>query len=701
MNFIFFKKKRYFFILKVCLVSAVFISYYPAWNGGPIWDDNHHITKNSLRSFDGLTRIWTELGATQQYYPIVHTVFWIEHRLWGNNPSGYHLINILLHALSVLILIRLLNFLRIPGAWLAGVLWGLHPLQVESVAWISELKNVLSGIFFLCSGLLYLHFDMGRKKIHYTIALLLFILGLLSKSVIAMLPIALLAIFWWQRGTLSWKRDILPLFPFFTIGIVSGLFTAWVERIFVGAEGSSFDYTIIEKFLIAGRVVWFYLVKIIWPWDLMFIYPRWNVNQTIWWQYLFPVATLTLIVALWILRKKTRFPLAAFVYYVAMIFPVLGFFNVYPFKFSFVADHFQYLTGIGPIVLVSLALHRSARYFKKKGLMFLGPVMVIVVLFIVTTITWRQSHMYFDAATLYRMTIQKNSGCWMAFNNLGVLLMGMKKPQEAIENYTKAIDLFPNYAEAHNNIGNALISVDQSDKALYHFKKALEIRPDYAGALNNLGLLLIKTGRIDDAIESYKKAIELEPDFNEAWNNLGNALLQKGCIDEASICFKKAVFSDPFYAAGFGNLGIVMEKKGDLNEAIILYEKAITLDSGLWEIQFNLGNTYMKRGRIAEAISNFIQVTKKNPGLAEAWSNLGNAFRQSGRLNEAYSCYIKALEINPNKINTIINSAGVLAQLGRKTLAIDLLNRARNLAINNGDTMQVKEIDRHLSLLDQ
>src|SRR5208282_3882680 len=235
------------------LVAAVFLAYQPVWHAGFIWDDEAHVTRPELRSLDGLARIWMQLGATQQYYPLVHSLFWVEHRLWDDSPWGYHLVNILLHAFAALLLARILQQLKIPGAWLAAAIFALHPIQVESVAWISELKNTLSGVFYFSAVLAYLEFDRNRSRGKWVLALGLFVLGLMSKSVIATLPAALLVVFWWQRGKLSWKRDVWPLIPFFVAGIGAGLFTAWVERKYIfGAEGSEFNFSVVERFLIAG-----------------------------------------------------------------------------------------------------------------------------------------------------------------------------------------------------------------------------------------------------------------------------------------------------------------------------------------------------------------------------------------------------------------------------------------------------------------
>ena len=239
-----------------------------------LWDDNAHITRGDLRSAAGLWRIWFDLGATQQYYPLIHSAFWLQHKIWGDDTRGYHLVNIVLHALSSFLLALILRRLAVPGACLAAVIFAMHPVHVESVAWITEMKNTLSGVLYLSSALAYLRFDERRQKRMYATAMALFVPALLSKTVAATLPAALLVVFWWRRGRLHWRRDVLPLAPWFALSAAAGLLTAWVERTLIGAEGAAFQFTLIERVLIAGRAVWFYLGKLLWPANLIFIYPR-------------------------------------------------------------------------------------------------------------------------------------------------------------------------------------------------------------------------------------------------------------------------------------------------------------------------------------------------------------------------------------------------------------------------------------------
>jgi protein O-mannosyl-transferase len=404
-------------LLSLLLVIVTLLAYLPVWNGTPIWDDDAHLTKPELRSLQGLGRIWTQPGATQQYYPLVHTLFWVEHQLWDSWPAGYHLLSILLHCASALLLVRILRQLQIPGAWLAAAIFALHPVQAESVAWISELKNTLSGMFYFGSVLAYLKFDRTRTQGSYAVALALFLFGLMSKTVIATLPLAILIIFWWERGKLSWKRDVWPLIPFFLLGTAAGVFTAWIERSLVGAQGADFNYTIIERFLIAGRVIWFYLGKLIWPLDLIFVYPRWSISQTVGWQYLYPAAAFLLLIVLIRLSLRWRAPLAGVLFFIVTLFPVLGFLNVYPFRYSLVADHFQYLASLGIITLAAAGIALLLKLGRHRG----RPIGYLWCLALVTSLailTWRQSAMYTNIETLWQTTIERNPKAWMAHNNL-------------------------------------------------------------------------------------------------------------------------------------------------------------------------------------------------------------------------------------------------------------------------------------------
>ena len=510
-------------LFSIVLIIVTVLVYMPAWNGTPVWDDEAHMTSAELRSAAGLLRIWTEPGATQQYYPLVHSVFWLENKIWGSAVLPHHLVNILLHASAAVLLFRLLCRLQVPGAWLAAAVFALHPVHVESVAWISELKNTLSAVFFLAAALAYVRFDETRLSRSYTFAFCLFLLALMSKTVTAVLPAALLVLAWWKRGTISTRRDVLPLLPFFGIAVAAGLFTAWVEVHMIGARGSEFNLSFIERSLIAGRAFWFYLGKLFWPAELTFIYPRWEISAQIWWQYLFPLATLLLVASLYVIRRRVRAPLAAVLLFAGLLFPVLGFFNIYPFLYSFVADHFQYLASTAVIALsaaaIVLVLVRLRLRRRLTGVVLCG-----LLLCALGSLTWQQSGAYASAERLYRTTIARNPGCWMVYNNLANVLTREGRLDEALVHYQQAVTLRPHYVEAHSSLSNALLGRGHVNEAVQHAKAALAVDPDNADAHNNLGNALRQNGDVRRALEHYERAYAANSQHIYFQNNLASML---------------------------------------------------------------------------------------------------------------------------------------------------------------------------------
>jgi tetratricopeptide (TPR) repeat protein len=625
------------------LLAATFLAYRPAWSGQPLWDDDVYMTPQELRSVDGLGRIWSDPSSTKQYYPLVHSVLWMENRLWGQSTLGYHLLNILLHGSCALLLVRILGRLRIPGVWLAGGIFALHPVMVESVAWITELKNTLSGVFFLSAGLAYLKFDGEREKKHYTIALGLFLLGLLAKSAIVTLPAALLVVFWWMRGRIGWKRDVVPLLPFFAIGIASGVLTTWVERRFMRAVGTEFNLAFVDRCLIAGRAVWFYLYKLLWPANLIFIYPRWHIDAMAAWQYLFPAALLLASVMLWKLRNRSRAPLTVLLYFSGTLFPVLGFFNIYFTRYSFVADHFQYLAAMGPIAAAAAVLVHGTGTLKDRLRRPVQPLLYGVLLSALFLLSWRQSGMYSDAETLYRATITRNENCWMAHNNLGILLGGVGRTDEASAHYQKALELNPNRADAYYNLGSLLEGMGRTDEALSHYQKALELDANHAKAQNNLGVLLKNMGRTDEALVHYLKASGIDPNFGDVQYNLGSLLDDMGRTDEALAHYLKALELNTNHAETHYNLGLLLAKMGRMDEAMVHYQKALELNPSHVDAHNNLGILLASMGRTDEAIAHFRKALEKTPHAIRVLKNLGIAYVQRGQLTDATSVLRNAL----------------------------------------------------------
>lgn len=425
------------------LLAALLAAYWPSLGGAFLWDDAGHVTHPELQSWSGLLRIWFEPGATQQYYPLLHTAFWLEHHLWGEAPLGYRLINLVWHAASAWLMVALLRRLALPGSLLAGFIFALHPVAVESVAWITEQKNTLSTLFYLLAALTWLRFEDDRTPGRYARASAWFVAALLTKSVTATLPAALLVLAWWRRGRLTWREDVRPLLPWLVVGAGAGLFTAWFERTGIGAEGSDFALGPVERGLLAGRLVWFYLGTLAWPAQLAFFYPRWAIDASAIWPYLFPAAALALVSLLVWQARRRRGPLAAALLFGGTLFPALGFVNIYPFVFSYAADHFQYLASISAFAAAAATAVVLARAAAAKLDWFRPRVAAAVVLVILGLLTWRQAGHYVDNITLYRATLERNPGSWIAHHNLATELAARGEAADAVVHARRALALKP------------------------------------------------------------------------------------------------------------------------------------------------------------------------------------------------------------------------------------------------------------------
>lgn len=630
--------------LTALLVASTLIAWFPALQGALVWDDDGHITKPVLRSVEGLWHIWFTLGATQQYYPLLHSAFWLEHRMWGDAVVGYHVTNVALHSIAALLVVAIAKHLKLRGAWLAGFLFALHPVTVESVAWISEQKSTLSAVFYLGSALIYMHFDQTRKRAHYAIALALFVCALLSKSVTATLPAALLVVFWWQRGKPDLKRDVFPLIPWLVMGVSSGLFTAWVERTYLGAQGTAFALSPLQRFLLAGRALWFYPAKLLAPWNLMFFYPRWNLDATSVLQYMFPLGFLVVTgVCVWRARRN-RGPLAALLYFAGTLFPALGFVNVYPFVYSFVADHFQYLASLG--VLVPAAAVLAAVSGNHRALAVIPAVLAVL--------TFREAGRFEGQEKLYTETLVKNPGSWISHNNLGSWLLGEKRLPEAIRHFKATLKLKPDSAEAHNNLGTAYSRIPgRIAEAIPEYEAALKIRPSFAQAHTNLGAALLEfPERRDEALVHLRRAVELNPGLSDAQHNLGSALAGTA---EGTAHFEAALAIKPESAVIRANLaisharqGLALMQAGNSQQAIVEYEESLRLDPNQIDAHNNLGTIYAQSGRIPLALPHFEAAVAANPNSPEAQMNLADALDEiPGRAEDAVPHYREAIRLRP------------------------------------------------------
>ena len=649
------------------LIALVFIAYAQVFHAGFIWDDESHLTRNPCVVGPlGLKEIWTSTQAV--YYPLVLTTFWLLHKVLGLNPLPYHLLNVALHAASAILLWRVLQLLEVRGAWLGAALWALHPVMVQSVAWITELKNTQSCLFYLLSIFFFLKWNGTRQEQGaavfslpprragvrrslrlFVLSLFFFALATLSKPSVVMLPLALVLCIWWMRGKIRW-RDVLALAPFLLISALASAWTIWEQKFHARAVGPDWAQTLPERFIIAGRAIWFYVGKLLWPHPLIFIYPRWDIDSSKVVAYLPLLAAIAGLIALGLIRvTRSRALFFAGAYYVVSLFPVLGFFTVYFFRYSFVSDHFQYLASMGPLALAGAGIATVVARLGRKRLelasganalehlgnnltpsrrkVVLSVSLCGVLLLLLSFLTWWQTAEYRGLVALYTATLKKNPVCWMAHYNLGIVLSEQGKTEQAIDHYQQAVSLRPGYAEANYNLGRLLVEQGRLDDAIAHYEKAVETNPGDSEAQNNLGVTLFGIGRVDDAIVHYQKALEIQPDYAEASCNLANALISKGDFDGAILRYTVCVGAIPDQA----------------------------------EAQYNLASALLRKGRTDEAISHYEKVLQLDPESADAHSNLGSAFLAQGRLREAVAEYTNALEISPENVAALSNLAWLLA----------------------------------------
>jgi tetratricopeptide (TPR) repeat protein len=724
------------------LVAAVVV-YLPSLRGEFIWNDADYVTRPELRSLGGLWRIWFEVGATEQYYPLLHSFFWVQHRLFGDNPFGYHLVNVLLHAACAAMLVLVVRRLfagdpvgpalaqgRLDSsppnrsaasgdptrsehpetiALLSGLIFAVHPVYVESVAWISEQKNTFSLLWYLLAGAVYLGGAGagGRAEAppqpypwwqsrRYWLATSLFLCALLSKSLTASLPAALLVLAWWRTGRLE-RRTWIPLVPWLVCGALAGAFTGWVEHTYIGAKGDDFALNPIERGLLAGRVIWFYLGKYFWPADLIFIYPRWTVSLTTWWQWLFPAAAIGLLAGLWSLRHRSRGPLAASLLFVGSLVPTIGFFNVYAFKFSYVADHWNYLPSLALAVSAAWgAAWLAARFEGKAGprarpgsdrtlaagapprpylLLAAAPVLLLL-----AVLSWRLTGHYRNLEVFYETTLARNPQAWMAHQNLGAIRVAQGRIEEGIAHFQRELELRPNEAEAENNYGSALARLGRHPEALARFERAVQLKPGYAEAWYNLGMALRDAGRVPEAVTALRETVRLRPEAAEALAELGGIAAEAGRIPEAIGHFEQFARLRPDNPDAHLNLAQALAAGGRLAEAIARLEAAIARrpEAALCN---GLGALLAQAGRPADARRQFEQAIALEPKSGGAWFNLGILQAQGGRVADAVRSFEQAVTHDAGNADAHLALAQAYAETGRPREA--QAAQARGLELRN------------------
>jgi len=691
-------------LLGAVLVASVIVTYHPAWNAGFIWDDDDYVINNKLLTApDGLKRIWFSLDSPSQYFPLTYTTFRIEHALWGLNASGYHWVNILLHAINALLVWRLLVRLKIPGAWLAAALFALHPVQVESVAWVTERKNVLSLFFFLLALRAWVEFideTAPRRKFQYALSLIFFALALFAKTTACTLPAALLLILWLKKKSINLKR-LAQIVPYLVIGLGMGLVTVWWERFHQGTEGKPFALDPLQRILLASRAVWFYVGKLIWPANLTFSYPHWNIDAKNPLAYLGLAACVALAVFIWFIRRRTgRSVEVAVLFFVTTLAPMLGFVMLYTFLWSFVADHYQYVACIGLLTLAAAGITLAFRRMKTP---ILNYTVCGALLLTLSVLTWRQCRMYRDVETLWRVTIVRNPNSWLATYNLGTILGEKLKVDEGIYYLQRTVEIRPQFAGGHYNLGSLYLYKKQLDSAIGEFQKTIEFEPRHALAYYKLGSALAQKGQIDQAIPDFEKAIEIWPACVDAHRSLAEARFQQGKIDDAILHFQQAAMLQPNIALDYSYLGNAYLRKGNLEAALASFRKAVELKPDFLAYN-NLGNALLQKAQVREAITNFQKSLELQPHYLLAENNL--AFILATSSHATLRNGAKAVELaedadrqtagkNPVVILTL---GAAYAEAGRFPDAIATAKRGLQVATAQNNPDFITTFQAHISL---
>jgi tetratricopeptide (TPR) repeat protein len=606
--------RRTILLGSIALALLTFAAYGRSLTNGYIWDDDDYVTENLvLRSPTGIFEVWRP-KTTPQYYPLVFVTFWCEYRLWGLHPAGYHTVNVALHLVSALLFWLALRRLAVPGAWLAAALFALHPVQVESVAWITERKNVLSLLFYLAAlhAWLSVRDDATRRTRWgaYAATLVLFACALLSKTVTCSLPAALLVIEWWRHGRIALRTALLTL-PLFALGLALAAVTVIIERDHVGAGALDFGLTALDRVVLAGRIFWFYLGKLIWPWDLIFIYPRWEVSARDAAQWLYPAAAIALLAGLWLLRSRIgRGPLAAALLFGGTLVPALGFIDVYPMRYSWVADHFQYHATLAPLAVVAAVLAVSLRQVPANFYL-----VAAVLLAAVSARTMMQTLVYKDARTLWGSVVLGNPDAWMA----------------------------------HHNLATYLIEEGDIKGARAHIERSLERFPRQGEGYSTLAQIALRSGEPEKAIELCEKAIEIGGGRSEVWTNLASAQLALNRPKKALQAAEQAVKLKPNNPGALSNLGYALLLLGRGPEAIRALERSVTIDPKSVDTRMLLGNALMTVGRHRDALPHIEAVLKVSPDDIDARVNRVLCLVELGRMADAQAELAEAERRFPNE----------------------------------------------------
>ena len=638
--------------IPLALVALVVASYLPALSAGFVWDDRVFTEEPVIRDPSGLWRIWfspRDVENEGHYWPIVYTSFWLEHRLWGLAPAGYHAVNVLLHAVNVLLVWRLLLCVAAPGAGVVAAVFAVHPLHVESVAWVIERKDLLSALFYLAAALVWIRFARAPAWGLYALALALFTAGLLSKSIVVTLPAALLVWHWWTQGRVK-RIDLLRVAPFFLVALC---ITAADLSFYAAREPLALGYSLAERTLIAARALWFYAGKLLWPADLAVIYPLWDIRTADPLAWAYAIAAAGLAAVLWVGRSRWgRGPLAGALFFAVTLSPVLGFVDYGYMQFSFVGDRFQYLAGIGLLAVIVGPAVRAASRLPDGRLKLGAGALLVVVLAGLATMTWRQAGIYRDEVAFFGHIVSHNPAARGANHNLGNALLEENRAEQAVAALRLAVEQRPDATGERSDLGRALLRQEHFDEAEEHLRRVLELEPGHRNALQNLAETLRRQQRFEEAVEYYHAALDAEPGFALGHAGLGTALVHLERYADAleSLARAMSLGLEPAPAgSAHRTTGMALHELGRLDEAAAHYERALQLQPGDTEALDRFGMLRFGQKRYADALGLYRTMARLQPDNANVHANVGVTLYYLDRYEEAAESIQRAFEIDPDQ----------------------------------------------------
>ena len=576
-------------VAQVLALAAVTLwIYLPVLHGDWLWDDDKLVINNAfVVDPANWWKIWLEPGKLLDYQPLGISFVWLEWRLWGADTLGYHLVNVLFHILGALLVWRLLAKLGLQLAWLGGLLFAVHPLLVESVAWISEFKNTLSLPPFLLAMICWIDYEEHGRRKDYLLALGLFLIAMLVKPSMVMFPIVILLYAWWKRGRVG-RSDLKASAPFFAVSLVLGLVTVW----FVHYHGLTQERIMLngpmERLALAGSAFAFYFSKCLLPAGLLPIYPQWPLHPLTIWPFLPWLVILGVIYFLWTKRAEWgRHALLGLGFFLLMLLPFVGFTTGTYMEFTWVMDHLVYIPIIGLIGLAVAGAGALGARLSPRARSF-GAGLVALVLGVFVVESHGHAQLFVNLETLWTYTLRYVPDAYPAHNNLGFALARTGRLPDAIDQFRQALRLKPNAPEVHDNLGSALGQEGRFPEAVDQYEQALQANPDFAGAHYNLGVALQRLNRNPEAIDQYQQVVRLAPDYAQAHNNLGNLLAESGRFAEAEQHYRAALRLNPRYLEAIFNLGNTMARQNRYAEATAQYEAVLQIDPDNVPAQANL-----------------------------------------------------------------------------------------------------------------